>query len=122
MIRKNPNYSSRQYVVIGIFSIITTILLARLFYIQIISQDYKKDNTVRHITLYPSRGRIIDRNGKVLVYNDAIYDLMVVPRAVKKSTPFLFVTYSISTRIHISMSLKKQDVIPLSSLLFSYRN
>ncbi|HJH61555.1 MAG TPA: penicillin-binding protein 2 [Bacteroidetes bacterium] len=84
MIRKNPNYSSRQYVVIGIFSIITTILLARLFYIQIISQDYKKDNTVRHITLYPSRGRIIDRNGKVLVYNDAIYDLMVVPRAVKK--------------------------------------
>ena len=54
--------------------------------IQIIDQSYKRssdNNTLRYITQYPARGKIFDRNGNLLVYNEAIYDLMVIPRQVK---------------------------------------
>jgi cell division protein FtsI/penicillin-binding protein 2 len=32
---------------------------------------------------YPARGLIYDRNGELLVYNEAAYDLMVVPHQVQ---------------------------------------
>ncbi|NJO69252.1 MAG: penicillin-binding protein 2, partial [Bacteroidetes bacterium] len=33
----------------------------------------------RNVTQYPARGLILDRNGKLIVYNEAAYDLMVTP-------------------------------------------
>jgi penicillin-binding protein 2 len=69
-----------------IFSLVAFIYIARLFYIQVIEDRYKisaNDNVLRRITDYPSRGLIYDRNGKLLVYNEAVYDLMIVPREVK---------------------------------------
>ncbi len=35
------------------------------------------------MTQYPARGLIFDRYGKLLVYNEAAYDLMVIPQQVK---------------------------------------
>lgn len=87
MIRNGINYSSRKYVVIAIFCIAVLILLIKLFMIQIVDQSYKRsseNNTLRYITQYPARGKIFDRNGNLLVYNEAIYDLMVIPHQVKK--------------------------------------
>ena len=86
MIIKRVNYSSRKYVIIAIFSIVTLILLIKLFLIQVVDQSYKRssdNNTLRYITQYPARGKVFDRNGNLLVYNEAIYDLMVIPRQVK---------------------------------------
>ena len=86
MIKNKINYSSRKYVIGSIFILVAIILLIKLFIIQIVDDSYKQsyeNNTLRYITQYPSRGKIYDRNGKLLVYNDAVYDLMVVPSQVK---------------------------------------
>ena len=82
---RNP-LSSRRYVVMGIFIAVGAIYLLRLAYLQIFDDTYTElanRNALRYVTQYPSRGLIYDRNGKLLVYNEAVYDLMVIPRQVK---------------------------------------
>ena len=79
-------YSDRRIVIAGIFISVGIIFLLRLFYIQIINDDYKlsaNNNVLRYVTQYPARGLVYDRNGELLVYNEAAYDLMVTPRQVK---------------------------------------
>lgn len=79
-------FSDRKYVIIAIFSSIILIFLARLFYIQIVDDQYKltaRNQAFRYMVDYPARGNIFDRNGKRLVYNQAAYDLIVIPRQVK---------------------------------------
>ena len=79
-------YTERKYVIYSIFGIVGLIFLFRLFFIQVIDDKYKLDadnNVLRYITEYPARGMVYDRNGKLLVYNEAAYDLMVIPRQVK---------------------------------------
>ncbi|NTW25274.1 MAG: penicillin-binding protein 2, partial [Lentimicrobium sp.] len=78
--------ASRKQTVIAIFLVIGFIYLVRLFYIQVIDKSYTlsaNNNVLRYVTQYPARGLIYDRNGKLLVYNEAVYDLMVLPRQVK---------------------------------------
>jgi penicillin-binding protein 2 len=65
--------------------VVALILLGKLFYIQIIDDKYKTDaanNSMKYETIYPTRGVIHDRNGKILVGNKVAYDLMVTPREV----------------------------------------
>ena len=79
-------YADRKYIIIGFFLLIGLIFLARLFYVQILVDKYilsANNNVLRYITQYPARGLIFDRNEKLLVYNEAAYDLMVIPRQVK---------------------------------------
>ena len=79
-------FSDRKYVISAIFLTIAVLYLIRLFYIQVIDDKYKlaaDDNALRHKIEYPERGVIYDRNGKILVYNEAAYDLMVIPKRVK---------------------------------------
>lgn len=73
---------NKRLVISGIFVAVSIVILVKLFYIQIIDPSYKlsaDNNVLRHITQYPARGIIYDRNGQPLVYNEAAYDLMVVP-------------------------------------------
>jgi penicillin-binding protein 2 len=77
----------RRYVIITIFIIVAVIFLVKLFLLQVLDHDYKlfaKNNVLRYITRYPARGLIYDRNGELLVYNEAAYDLLVIPRQVKE--------------------------------------
>ena len=63
----------RRYVIAGIFISIILLLAAKLFYIQIIDDQYSltaTKNVLRPIKQYPARGPILDRNGKVLVQNE----------------------------------------------------
>ena len=65
--------------------VVVLILLAKIFYIQIIDNKYKKDasnNSMVRKTIYPTRGIIHDRNGVTLVGNRVAYDLEVTPREV----------------------------------------
>lgn len=58
----------------------------RLFYIQVISDEYilsAENNVIRRLPIYPARGVILDRNENILVQNEPVYDLMVIPREVK---------------------------------------
>lgn len=86
MIKNKINYSQRKYVIGSIFILVSVILLIKLFIIQIVNDSYKQssDNTtLRYITQYPSRGKVYDRDGRLLIYNDAVYDLMIIPSQAK---------------------------------------
>ncbi len=81
------SYSNRQFTVSAIFIVVWIIFIARLFYLQIIDDSYilsANRNVLRVVTQYPARGLIFDRNGKLLVYNEVVYDLMVIPKQVKE--------------------------------------
>lgn len=72
---------NRKYVIGGIAIGIILIYLVRLFTLQLLSEDYKRNadsNAFMRRIQYPARGAISDRNGKLLVYNQPAYDLMVV--------------------------------------------
>ncbi|MCB0738506.1 MAG: penicillin-binding protein 2 [Bacteroidetes bacterium] len=81
-------YKSRRILVIGLIGVLFSILIIRLFYVQIIDEEYKQyaENISRKEKYtFPSRGLILDRNGLILVGNKPIYHLRVTP---KKVTPF----------------------------------
>ena len=71
----------RRYVIAGVAIFIVTVYIIRLFTLQIMSDDYKKNadsNAFLKKVEFPARGVISDRNGKLLVYNQKAYDIMVV--------------------------------------------
>ncbi len=81
----NRNLADRKYIIIAIFVVVGIIFLARLFYLQVLNQSYilsAENNVLHKKTIYPNRGLIYDRNGELLVYDEAAYDLMVIPRQV----------------------------------------
>lgn len=80
------SFFERKFVIQGIFIAIALVIVARLFYLQIIDDSYllsANNNVLRKVTVYPARGIILDRNGKVIVQNEPVYDLLVTPREVK---------------------------------------
>lgn len=77
---------NRKYIVQGLFIVIALILLGKLFYIQIISDKAfisAESNVLKKKFKFPARGAILDRNMKVIVQNEPVYDLMVIPNEVK---------------------------------------
>ena len=80
------SFFERRYVIAGIFIALILVLLARLFYIQVVDDRYflyAQNNVMRRIIQYPARGPILDRTGKIMVQNEPIYDIMVIPKQVK---------------------------------------
>ena len=78
---KDFNLENRRLVIGGVAIFIVSVYIIRLFSIQLVSDDYKKNadsNAFLKKIEYPSRGAISDRNGKLLVYNQPAYDIMVV--------------------------------------------
>ena len=66
--------------------IMAGILIAKIFYIQIIDDRYKIDasnNSMVYDIIYPTRGIIYDRNGKIIVGNKVAYDILVTPKEVE---------------------------------------
>lgn len=82
---KDYRLEKRKYVM-GIAAIVIVLVyVARLFYLQIMTDDYKRyadNNAFLYRVQYPSRGSIYDRNGKLLVFNQPAYDVTFVPREV----------------------------------------
>ncbi len=80
-------YADRSHVVKIIFIVVGVLFVGRLAMLQLFSPKYRelaRAQSLRIVTQYPARGFIYDRNGKLLVHNEAVYDLMVVPRMVDK--------------------------------------
>ena len=70
---------------IGLIAV-AAILLGKLFSIQILQDKYKIDasnNSMVYDIIYPTRGVIYDRKGKIVVGNKVAYDILVTPREVK---------------------------------------
>lgn len=79
-------YENRKFVILGIVVGIVLLFVARLFQLQILDDEYKThadSNAFLEKTVYPSRGVMYDRTGKLLVYNQPAYDVMVCMRNVK---------------------------------------
>jgi len=82
MIVYRDRYKLLLFFIIGVCAI----FIIRLFYLQIIAVKYKQfaeENVLQRKTVYPPRGLLYDRKGIILVSNEAVYDLMVIPRQVK---------------------------------------
>ncbi len=80
------SFAGRRYIIILLFFIMGFIYLVRLFTLQVVDSSYKlsaSNNVLRYVTQYPARGLIYDRNGKLMVYNEAAYDIMVNPRQLE---------------------------------------
>lgn len=78
---KNLDYTNRKYVIGAITFAIVLVYIVRLFVLQIMSDDFRKSadsNAFQKKIEFPSRGAIYDRKGKLLVYNQPAYDIMVV--------------------------------------------
>ena len=79
--KKEHSYS--PYIIGGIVIAVFLVYVIQLLYIQTIQKqyrDYASSNVLRFVTQYPTRGLIFDRKNRLLVYNEPVYDIMVVPR------------------------------------------
>ncbi len=77
----NYELEKRKYIIGGAAVIIIIVYLLRLFTLQLLSEDFKlsaDSNAFLKRIQYPARGAISDRNGKLLVYNQPAYDVMVI--------------------------------------------
>ncbi len=73
----------RQYAIAGIAIAIVSIYIIRLAYLQLLPNDYEQiawNNALYNRVIFPSRGSIYDRSGKLIVYNEPAYDVMVITR------------------------------------------
>src|SRR5688572_7780107 len=76
----------RKYIIQAIFLAVAAVYALKLFYLQVIDDRYKlaaENNAIQKIIQYPFRGLIYDREGKLLVQNMPVYDLMIVPKEAK---------------------------------------
>ena len=81
MTNNDFNLYRRKYVLGAAAVLIVAIYILRLFFLQLTSDDYKAradSNAFMRRILFPARGAITDRQGKLLVYNQPSYDIMVV--------------------------------------------
>jgi penicillin-binding protein 2 len=92
---KKKNWDSekrRRYIIFSV-CLIVLIYIAQLFRLQIVDEDYKQwadSNAFLNRKIYPPRGVIYDRNGKLLVYNQPTYDVMVTFRQTEKFDTLAF--------------------------------
>lgn len=79
-------YADRSHVVKLIFIVVGVLFVGRLAMLQLFNPKYRElaaSQSLREVTQYPARGFIYDRHGELLVHNEAVYDLMVIPNMVK---------------------------------------
>lgn len=101
-------FTHRKAIVSGLIVFVFVVYILQLFNLQVIDESYKLsaiNNSQRVETQYPARGLIYDRNNKLLVYNQAAYDLMVIPRQVK-----VFDTTELTSILGITPELLKRNL------------
>ena len=80
------NFDDRKYVLIAAVLFICVVFILRLFWIQVVDDTWTARAAYiseRKVTVFPSRGLILDRTGELLVANTPVYDILAVPREVK---------------------------------------
>lgn len=77
---------NRQYIIQLVFILVALVFLIKLFTIQVLEGKYKlaaTNNIIQKIIEYPYRGLVYDRQGELLVYNQPVYDLMIIPKEAR---------------------------------------
>ncbi|GAB3018942.1 penicillin-binding protein 2 [uncultured Cyclobacterium sp.] len=86
-------YTGRSLVVAITIGVIALILLGKLFLIQVTDDSYLRKaerNAIQRVVDHPYRGLVYDRNNSLMVFNDPVFDLMVIPKdfSLKDTTRF----------------------------------
>ena len=71
----------RRFVIAGLIIVISVLYIVRLCNLQVADETFKKNadsNAFLRKTIYPSRGMIYDRKGRLIVFNQPAYDVMVI--------------------------------------------
>jgi penicillin-binding protein 2 len=74
------NSNARTYYLYGAVLLVSIVYVIRLLQIQVLDDKYSaiaEKISLRKQTLYPQRGLILDRNEKLIVFNEPVYDLML---------------------------------------------
>jgi len=109
-------YSDRRYVFAAAIILVALVFVIRLFQIQVLDKSYEQyalSNAQSVRVIYPARGLIYDRHGKIMVYNKAAYDIMVTPRLLE---PFD------TTEICQILDISREDAIGRLRSARSYSN
>lgn len=76
----------RSRVIQVAFAAAFLIIIAQLFNLQILSGKYSRmadDQAIYRRVVYPSRGLVFDRRGKIILDNTTLFDLVVIPSQLK---------------------------------------
>ena len=81
-------FKNRQWVIILIIISVGIIFSLRLFYIQVINHDWSKrasQISSKSENIQPPRGFIYDRNNKLLVGAETVYDIYILPISIREN-------------------------------------
>jgi penicillin-binding protein 2 len=84
---------SRSRIIRLIILMTFLVIVAQLFYLQVISGKYTAmadENAILRKTVYPPRGLVLDRNKQTILRNTMAYDLMVTPQLARGIDTFFF--------------------------------
>ena len=96
----------KKYILIWITIICSTIFILKLASLQLSNDSYfNSDFAIQEISIYPERGLIFDRNGQLLVANQPMYDLIIIPENTLE-----FDTLQLSKLIGIEKSELKKKI------------
>ncbi|MCK4993229.1 MAG: penicillin-binding protein 2, partial [Bacteroidales bacterium] len=110
-------FTDRKYVFAVVIILAGLIFIIRLFQIQVLDKSYEQyalSNAQSVNFIYPARGLIYDRDGEIMVFNQAAYDIMVTPRLLEP-----FDTTEICRILEISRESMKERL--QSARAYSYR-
>ncbi len=102
--------NQKSLVFIFLIVVISLIITGRLFYLQILDQQYKDlalKNAVKKEYIIPERGYIYDRNNILLVSNLPVYDIMAVPKQIKAFDTTEFLQYTNLSKEALIKALKR---------------
>ena len=100
----------RKFLLTGLTLVVGVVFIVRLLQLQVLNTSYQKlsdNNAILAISEYPERGFIYDRNGKLLVANQAAYDVMIIPENVIPFDTLAFCTLVNITKKTLINNLKK---------------
>lgn len=111
--RKDYKLEKRKYVIISFLLLIVAIYVVRLFTLQVVDDKYKEyadSNAFLRKAVYPSRGIVYDREGRVVVYNQPAYDVMMIAKDVHN-----FDTIDFCTTLDISVEQFNKRIAELKA-------
>lgn len=100
----------RIYLLRGLTLITASLFLYKLFDLQVVNTNYRtlsENNAILEISVYPERGFIYDRNGKLLVANQPAYDVMIIPENVSPFDTLAFCELTGISKQNLVYNLKK---------------
>lgn len=104
------SFANRRHIIRFIIILVGLVFIIRLFILQVVDSTYKltaSSNVLRYVTQFPARGLIYDRDGELLVFNEATYDLMVVPDQLQAFDTTEFCTILELKKEYVDEALKR---------------